>query len=82
MYLHICTVHVMYTSEHGDGGSLASSIVAQEGSDLTLIHVQLQFVHSKLSLFVMFLVHEQSPQRTLFSNSISHTHDISTCIYM
>ena len=40
-------VHVR-TSEYGDGGGLASSIVAQEGSDLTLIHVQTQLIHCHL----------------------------------
>ena len=54
-----------HTSEHGDGGGLASSIVPQECSDLTLIHVQVQFIHSSLSLLFLLLAHEQSPQRTL-----------------
>ena len=35
----------MCTSEYGDGGGLASSIVTQESSDLSLIHVQIQTVH-------------------------------------
>ena len=38
------------TSEYGDGGGLASSIVAQESSDLTLIHVQIQPIHCNHSL--------------------------------
>ena len=33
------------TSEYGDGGGLSSSIMSQESSDLTLIHVQTQTIH-------------------------------------
>ena len=40
-----------YTSEYGDGGGLASSIVSQESSDLTLIHVQTQTIHSQRYTF-------------------------------
>ena len=39
------------TGEYGDGGGLASSIVAQESSDLTLIHVEIQTVHCQLFSF-------------------------------
>ena len=49
--------HNHVTSEYGDGGGLASSIVTQEGGDLTLIHVQLQLIHCHLpSLFSISLV--------------------------
>ena len=40
----------MCTSEYGDGGGLASSIVTQESSDLSLIHVQIQTIHCNHSL--------------------------------
>ena len=49
------------TSEYGDGGGLASSIVTQESSDLTLIHVQIQTIHCNLSLFLFLF------QKTLHS---------------
>ena len=51
MYSH--NVHV-HTGEYGDGGGLASSIMAQEGSDLTLIHVQTQFIHCHLPPLLSF----------------------------
>ena len=50
--VHVCIYMYMYvTSEYGDGGGLASSIVAQEGSDLTLIHVQIQLINCQLCTF-------------------------------
>ena len=36
------------TSKDGDSGGLPSPVVAQEGSDLTLIHVEAQFIHCHL----------------------------------
>ena len=73
LHVHVCVHTYAHTSEYGDGSGLAGSIVTQEGSDLTFIHVQVQFVHSALSLFLPLLAHKQSAQRTLFSNSISHS---------
>ena len=41
----VCEFSVMQsTSEYGDGGGLSSSIMAQESSDLTLVHVEVEFV--------------------------------------
>ena len=50
------------TGEYGDGGGLASSIVAQESSDLTLIHVQIQTVH-------------RQPLTTSAEQSLQHNRD-------
>ena len=42
----------LLTGKYGDGGGLSSSIVAQESSDLTLIHVEAEFIHCNLLLTV------------------------------
>ena len=71
MYMYV------YTSEYRDGGGLASSIVAQEGSDLTLIHVQTQFIHCHLPPTSS----KQSLQQyTIMMYMQAHTH-VCTCIH-
>ena len=40
------------TSEYGEGGGLASSIVTQEGSDLALVHVQVEVIHCHFPLYL------------------------------
>ena len=44
----------IHTGEYGDGGGLASSIVAQESSDLALIHVEIQTVNCNPSPSLVF----------------------------
>ena len=38
----------MATCEDGHGGGLSRPVVAQQGSDLSLVHVEAQVVHSLL----------------------------------
>ena len=56
MYTQCTYMYVVLTSEDGDGGGLASSIVSQESSDLTLIHVETQLIHSHFPLTLLLLV--------------------------
>ena len=50
------------TGQHGYGGGLAGSIVAQKRRDLTLVHVEIEPVHSDLALLsILQFTLEQTP---------------------
>ena len=66
------------TSEYGDGGGLASSIVTQESSDLTLIHVQIQTIHCQL---LSSSSEQPLHQSLMLSHMNVHTEHISNCKY-
>ena len=48
------------TGEHGHGGGLAGSVVAQESRDLALVHVEIELVHGYLPPFGILKGHQES----------------------
>ena len=51
------------TCEDGHGSCLAGSIMSQESSDLSLVHVETELIHGHLALLLLIL--EQAGQKGL-----------------